>query len=765
MSGDEAPQVRPDAYAKVTGEALFTGDLSLPDMLHLAVVRSPYPHARIRFIESSSAFNSADVVDVITFDDLRDLDPWFGNIAIDRPILAANTVRFEGEPVALVVATSQRAARAAAAAVHVGYEELPTVDTIDAGLAGYLPLHTTPARPGGISGIRVEAELEHNICHRHHRVRGDVDLIPEDALVLERTFQFPAVYQYALEPHTALARWNKGRLDVWSSAQHPYAVRRELARIFDLPLSSVRLAVPYVGGGFGSKSWTKIEPLVAVASWRVGAPVRLALRVSEAMRTSRRHNAEITVRSVFSPDGRLYARKVRALFDTGAYTDNGPQVVTSALDSSIAPYFVENFDLEAVAVFTNTPPAGSMRAIGAPQVNWGCEAQLDEAADMLGLTPFELRRRNLAAPGVHVFDGLTPVDANLHASLECLQEHVATSPALSVARSGSAVGRGMGMAMTGAGASPVSVAWIRLHADGSLTTHCGSTEIGQGSRVALRRIVARRLGVPDARVELVPSDSRSSPYDQSTGASRTTTVAGTAVLAAADDLLEQLRHIAADLADVRPGDVEVGSGCARWDGGAATYADLIVHYFGSPAGELLGRGYSGRRVPSSLGSTTPIFWEIALGSTDVEVDRLTGEVRVLRYTAVSDVGEPIHPPSVRGQECGAVMMGIGHTLFEEMHLDRGRLRDDSLAGYRVPSLADLPDEIVTAHVANQDGPGPFGARGVGEASVVPVAASIVNALYDATGVRFGVLPLTPERVWRALQDTELSDHPGTSDPQ
>lgn len=757
---------RSDVLAKVTGDAKFTGDLRLPGMLHAAVVRSTHPHARIDFIDVATAMNGVGVADIVLAEDLDGLDAMYGNIVRDRPILASERVRFEGEPIAIVVADTLPNARAAAAAIHVGYSELPVVADLEDALRGDVVIHDRRSLPGGISAIAIDDDLPHNVCHRHRRVRGDVDAFPDDALVLEGTYTFPAVYQYAMEPHTAVAHHTGDDLEVWASAQHPYAVRRELARIFGMDLASVRVAVPYIGGGFGSKSWTRIEPLAAVASWRVRAPVRLALEVREAMRTSRRHNASVQVRTVFAPTGEILGRRVRAAFDTGAYTDNGPQVVTTSLDAAVAPYVIPAYDLEAVAIFTNTPPAGSMRAIGTPQVNWGCELQMDRAARALGLDPVEIRRRNLAPRGAVLFDGLRPVDAELSDTLDALVSKVPqrTDDDVSSDRAhGSRLrGRGMALAMSGAGGSSVSVAWLRLHADGSLTLHVGATEMGQGSQVALTTVAARALGVDAERIALVASDSRDAPYDQSTGASRTTTVGGRAVQAAADDLIGQLRSAAARMADVPEGSVTFRDGRVDWEGGGADLPTLVRYLFGSPAGELVGVGYSGARIGSQGPFSHPIFWEIASGIADIDIDVDTGEVNLVRYGGVSDVGAAIHEGSLRGQEQGAIVMGLGHTLSEDLRFDAGRLRNESLADYRVPTILSMPSEFVVDHVANLDGPGPFGARGAGEGGVVPVAGAVANAVRDALGVEPTRLPLTSENVWRlaAGRRQDLSDRNG-----
>lgn len=751
MSGSSQ---RLDAVDKVTGRAKYTGDLTLPEMLHCKVVRSPHAHARIRHLDTRAAEALPGVAAVLTAADVEDLDAFFGNIVLDRPLIARDVVRFAGEPVVAVAADRESVAAEAVELVSgsIAYEPLPAVTTLEqATAADATAVHQGPYRPGGISRIVADADYPHNVCHRAERRRGDVEAALEAAYrCFDATYEFPAVYQYAMEPHTVLADFRGGSLTVWSSAQHPFAVRRELARIFDLALHDVRVIIPYVGGGFGSKSWTKLEPLAAAVAQKAGRPVRLAVTVPEAMVTSRRHNASVRVRTGVGRDGTLLARAVQIRLDTGAYTDNGPQVVESAMEVAVAPYRIPDYAVQSQAVFTHTPPAGSMRAIGAPQVSWACEAQLDEIAAALGLDPIELRRRNLADRGDVMLDGLKPADADLRGDLDRLHA-VAGRPGPLRSEGGLLRGRGLSVATTGAGASSVATALLRLHADGSVSLLAGSTEVGQGSRTVLSRVAAEELGIEVERVRYVPADTDFTTYDHSTGASRTTTVMGSVVQAAARDLRDQLRRIAADLGGVPEADVAFEGEHAVWRGGSATPAQLLAHYFGTTGGELIGRGYSGRRVPGSLGATSPLFWEVAMGAAEVAVDPGTGVVAVERYTALADVGRAIHPGNVKGQEEGAVVMGLGSTLMEHLDFDHdGRLGNASMRAYRVPMLRDVPGAFDSLLIEQGDGPGPFGSRGIGEASVVPVGGAVAAALYWATGVPVRDLPLTPEHVWRLL---------------
>lgn len=756
MSRAEPPSVvnsrRRDALEKVTGHALFAGDIHLPGMVHAEVIRSARPHAFITDVDTETAEGSAGVVCVVTASDLQSLDDLYGHVVIDRPILAGTVTRFVGEPIAIVVAESQLKARAAAQKVRVSYEDIDAVFDPREAMQGRVALHHDVPRPGLISSLRVDSDLSRNICHRASVQRGSLgDAMRSASLVLKGTYTFPSVYQFSLEPHVALASFVDADLTVWSCAQHPFAIRRELARIFGLRLNQVSVSVPYIGGGFGGKSWTKVEPLASVASWISGRPVRLALDTAGAMHTTRRHSAEVTVETGFAGDGRILARKVRGLYDNGAYTDNGPTVVKSSVMPAIAPYSIGAYDVECLAVFTNKVPSGSMRSIGGPQMNWAVESQMDEAARELGVDPMALRERNFASEGDEIFDGMTPVDVRLQDSSEKLKAVCPPHEALAdVAMIGS--GRGFAAAMTSAGGVPTTGAWVRLHADGSVTLHVGSTEMGQGSKTVLSLIVSRALDVPEHAVNIVMSDTRQTPYDHSTGASRTTTVTGSAVLAASEDLTSQLRSIASEFADVPEEHIELTAGHACWRGGAASYEELVSFWFGSPgAGELVGRGYSGRRVPGNPFRTRPIFWETSMGMADVRVDIDTGEVEVERFVVVSDVGLPLNPELVKGQEEGAVVMGLGHTLFESLYPSGSTNLDPSLSTYRVPMAGDRPDELITGHVANEDGPGPFGSRGVGEGAIVHVGAAIGNAVRRAAGIEIRHLPMTPESVWRAIR--------------
>jgi CO/xanthine dehydrogenase Mo-binding subunit len=505
-------------------------------------------------------------------------------------------------------------------------------------------------------------------------------------------------------------------------------VRAEIADLFGVPVANVRIQVPYLGGGFGSKSYTKMEPLTVALARKAGRPVRIQNSVGESMVTTRRHNMSCRMRTAATAEGRLLARDVECLFDTGAYADNGPRVVATAGDAAPGPYRWAAYRVDAACVYTNLAPSGSYRAFGATHMQWIGESQVDEIARRAGLDPLDVRRQNLLAPGEEVRSGGKPLDADLVGDVE----KVAAAVGWDEERR-PLVGRGVSVGLLAAGAHPVSSAVCRLEADGRVVVLVGTTEMGQGPRTAFAQIAAEEIGVEPEQVTVRGADTRFTPYDRSTGASRSTTIAGLAVQRAAADIRAQLESIAGS-SDIDPDD----------------HLALMRRHFGFAGGELIGRG---EVAPVGTGSYAegPVFWEVCVGAAEIEVDPATGFVHVRRTATAADVGRAINPQLVERQDEGATLQGIGNALFEEMVYEDGLLLNDTLLDYRVPSFEDLPDEMTCVIVENGDGPGPYGAKGCGEGALAAVPAAIVNALADA-GVPMTELPLTPERVWRRIQE-------------
>lgn len=717
---------RVDAADKVTGKAKFTGDLNVPGMLHGKILRSPYPHARIRNIDTSKAETLPGVVAILTSRDISDTKPFYSG----RPVIALEKVRYIGEPIAAVAAEDLRAAEDALSLIEVEYEELPAAIGIDGALAVGAPL--------------VHEEAQGNICGHERVEKGEIRQgFAESDEVFEDTFTFPMVYHYALEPHSVIAHWSEDGVTIWSSAQHPFQVRGDIAKIFGLQPSQVRMVIPFLGGGFGSKSYTKFEPLVVALARKAKKPVRIVNSVAESMLTVRRHGARVHLKTGVKRDGTFVAREAEIHLDTGGYADNGPQVAIRAATRVLGPYRIPHIRTNAYAVYTNESSAGSFRAIGAPQTIFASESQIDMIAERLGIDPAELRLKNFLKKGEELRPKLRGMDANLPSNLKALVR--ASEWRRRSKKKGAAMGLACGA--TNAGATPVSVAMVRMSADGTLAAFAGSTEMGQGVRTVLSQIIAEELNMPIDAIHVEGADTKVTPYDSSTGSSRSTTLMGTAIQRAARDLRNQLLKIGSEALRVKPGQIQLLDGAMIAGEMRLTFREALQRRFGG-GGELIGNGDVGPEITGSL----PVFWEIGMGSAEVAVDEETGQVTLNRYVSVADVGKAIHPEGCVGQEEGASMMGIGHTMFEQMIYQSGELVTAGLIDYRVPRFSDVPGEFETVLVENEDGPGPHGARGMGEGGLVAVAPAIASALARGYGVRIRDLPLTPERVWRALKD-------------
>ena len=559
-----------------------------------------------------------------------------------------------------------------------------------------------------------------------------------------------------METHATIANYHGDGVTLWANCQHPFLVQAEIADLFGLDIGAVRIVVPYLGGGFGSKSYTKMEPLTVALARKAGRPVRIVNAVEESMVTSRRHGMRCWMRTTGAADGTLLTREVRFWMDTGAYADNGPRVTATAADAAPGPYRFEAVEVEANCVYCNTPPSGSYRAFGATHLQWIGESQIDEVARQAGVDPVHLRARNLVLPGEPVRpDGSgKPLDADLVGDVEKAAAAVGWDEPRQPF-----VGRGVSVGLLAAGAHPVSRASVRLCSDGSADVYVGTTELGQGARTVMAQIAAEEIGTDSDVVRVHGADTRFTPYDRSTGASRSTTIAGLAVKRAADNVAARLRETAGELWDVEPDVVELADGCASFAGEQITFPDLIAKRFGFRGGEII-EGGEVRPMGGDTGSYAegPHFWEVCVAAAEIEVDPATGVITVLRTSTVADVGKAINPQLVERQDEGATLQGIGNALFEEMRFNDGQIVNDNLLEYRIPRISDLPRRMRSVIVENADGPGPYGAKGCGEGAFAAVPAAIVCALADA-GVPMYELPLTPERVWRRITELQQRQQP------
>jgi CO/xanthine dehydrogenase Mo-binding subunit len=754
VAGKEARRI--DGIEKVTGKALYTGDLELPGMAYAKILRSPIAHARLIKVDVAKALELTGVIATLTRDDIKEFNYKYGATYKDQSIVAVDKVRYVGDPVAAVLAEDPALAEEALNLIDVEYDELPKVTHIEEAVApGAIQVHEGDVARAELRGSVYGAPERFNgtnICYYLGFSRGDVAKgFAESDFVYEDTFRFQKVQHYSLEAHVNIAHYNGDKLTIWASCQDPFTLRDHLSGIFRLPLSRVRVIVPYVGGGYGGKLYVKAEPIAAALSWKTRRPVKLALSVSESFKTVTRHPARVTVKTGVTKDGRLLARECQVYLDTGAYADAGPRVTQKAGYRALGPYKIPYVNVEAHGVYTNTVPAGAFRGFGALQVTWAYESQMDMIAERLGLDPLDLRLKNLLKKGDLYTAGDTPVDCDLKEGL------LKVADAIGWREKSAKPNRAKGISCCikdAGGTYKVAGATVKMSSDGSVVLLTGTVEVGQGPHTALSQVVAEELAISMDEITVAQLDTDVTPYDISTSASSSMVVMGTAVQRAAQDAKKQLLQCAAKVLKQKVDHLALNGGKVHLgEGEGIPYGKVIVDFFGSKAGEIIGKGlYKDKRSAKAILGSTTTFWEVGWGAVEVEVDPETGVIRLLNYVSAADAGKAINPDQCIGQDEGAVMFGIGHTLMEEMVYEDGQLLNPNLVDYRVPMFEDLPEHLQTILIENGNGPGPFGSKGLGEGGLLPVASAVANAVSKAVGVRIQTLPLTPPNVWRALQE-------------
>lgn len=744
---DNMSSVRPDLIEKVTGRAEYVTDVTIPGMLHGFVVRSPVVHASIVSIDTRAARSLAGVVDVLVGEDVSSFGRW-GVVLKDRPIIATDRVRYVGEPVAVVMAETIEIAENAAELVDVEYDELPRATTIYEALAKDAPLihecHENLEDFYFKGGARPTKDS--NVFHTYRNNIGDVDAAEAAASYIhEDHFTFPAISHFAMEPHTVIADFKRDSLTVWAGAQTPTAVQKVLSRLFGLQLARVRVIVPFVGGGFGGKASVKIEPLVAAASWKVQRPVRVAQSMIESMLTCRRLNADVTIRTAVDGKGRILATTAKLLLDGGAYSDTGSAVATKSANRIMGPYIVPNLRLEASAVYTNTVPGSAFRSIGGPQAVWAKESHMDNVAGAIGMHPTDFRLLNLASRGERIRPDLRAIDMDMSELVAGVTQAFASEVQPSNRRA-----CGLAVAATDPANTPISNAIVRLKIDGSILLSVSSIEVGQGAHAALGRIAAQTLKQPDSAVTVAPADTAVAPYDWGTGASRSTVVVGLSVENAAYDAADQIFEMVADVFQVPKNKLSLVEGGVSTGSEVLTFHQIFHRALGVDSGEVIGRGAITPRSKNGTLVESPLFWETSAGLAEINVDEDTGEIHVSRYASAADVGRVINRVAAEGQDEGAAVMGLGHALYEELEFEDGQPINATPIDYWIPRISDIPPVFDTILIENGDGPGPGGAKGMGEGAILPVAPAIANALFAAYGTRLNDLPMTPEKVWRAF---------------
>jgi CO/xanthine dehydrogenase Mo-binding subunit len=672
---------------RVTGASRYAEDVELPGLLHARIVRSLYPHARVLSVAVP------DGVVALTPDDVRGLGRYGCQIQ-DSTVLAVDSARFVGDPVAAVAAVTEREAEDAAALVEVDYEELPALfDAVEAAQPG-APLvheqHRVSRSAAAYFALRPQAGT--NVCHTFSIRHGDVEAGFADAeAVVEETFRTAAAHHAHMEPHATVARWDGDSLEVWTGTQTPFNLREDLARVFEIPEEQIRVVCPPMGGSFGAKTFLRTEAIAAALAHKAGRPVKLVIPRSEEWVTINRHAATIEVKLGARADGTLVAKRVACYADTGAYADCGPGVAQKMGFAAPGPYRIPNVWVDSHCVYTNLPPNGAFRGYGQMQTSWASERAMDMLAERLDLDPLELRLRNLLREGDRYCTGETMRDVHF---AECLE-----SAARAIGWQEDRRGKGLSVILKGMQTPSRASVAIEAGNDGIYTLRCATTEMGQGAKHALSLVAAELLGVEPTAIRFPDPDTAIVPYDTRTTSSRSTYMMSRALEAAAADLRRNGKR---------------GFGEAVDEGGLDPY--------------------TGQGIAST-------HWHQGAAAAEVRVDEETGKLEIVRLHSSIYAGRVVDRAAAELQTEGAMIMGLGTALFEEVVYHDGQVANANLSDYPVPAFPDLPGAL-TCDLIERDG---AEIHGLGETSLPPVPPAIGNAL-ASLGYSLTDLPMTPETV-------------------
>jgi CO/xanthine dehydrogenase Mo-binding subunit len=738
---------RLEAREKVTGRAEYTHLMRLPGMLYGKIFRSTVPHGRIKSIDTSAAKQMPGVFRVITSDDVRKVipDPYYGPAFHDQPILAMDKVRFVGEPVAVVLAADPHVADAAVQTITAEYEELePIYDEVEA-MTSSSHVHDELKPAGSFADLKhLKGIKGTNLALTAKTRRGDVDkAFAEAAHVFEHEFRTQKCLHVPFEPFCSIADYKESGLTIYSGAQGPSFVRSEIARLLGWQENKVRIKVPYLGGGYGGKLYIKLEALVTACSMIARRPVKIALTMEEQFYQITKHPATIRIKSGVDKAGKITARKCEVFWNGGAYADIGPRVTHKSGFTAAGPYDIDNVWIDSFAMYTNMTPAGALRGFGMPQLTFAYESHTDMVARALKIDPVEFRRNNVLKNGRPQATGTILKDAALEPVLEHVADRLHWGEKFDRGNGTVKRGRGIAFALKACVSPTTSVAIVNVSADGSPTLYISTVDMGQGSDTGMAQIVGEVLNVPAESVRVVARDTDITPYDMGTLGSRSMFHMGHAVRLAAEEARSKIDALRREVGEP--------------EGSNTPVSGLFIKKYGMKAGNIVGSGsYKPDYVAPDhdTGASTAItpFWMVAGTGAEVEVDTETGRVRVLKLVNAVDCGTLVNPRIVETQISGAAMMQLGFTLFEKIHLDNGQITNASLADYKIPGIADVPPVMINEAIDAFQSNAPFGAKGVGESSTMPLSPAIANALDDAVGVRLTELPLTPEAVFRALRE-------------
>jgi CO/xanthine dehydrogenase Mo-binding subunit len=735
------PVGRAEGPEKVTGAVKYPADINPPGTLIGKCLRSPYPHARIVAIDVSAVRQVPGVHAVLTGYDIP--GQLVGRMLRDMPALARDVVCFVGQKVAAVAAEDAEIAEEALNLIEVEYEELPAVlDPVEAMQPDAPVLHPNFI---GYEG-RVEVPQEHpNIIDHAIWGRGDLEEgFARADHVFEHTFRVNHQHQGYIEPHAAVAHVDEqGRLQVWANSKTPFLLRRQISQGIDMPQERIRVNPVAIGGDFGGKGSFMDTHVACLLSQAAGRPVRMVMTyIEELMAANPRHPAVMTFKTGVQKDGAIVARHASLVFDSGGYGAFKPQRGVTYGNRCIGPYRMAHARVDSYMVYTNRVPCGNMRAPGDPQSIFASEAQIDLIARALGIDPYEFRMMNLVNEGEesplgHHWRSIKGKETLMAAAQESgYQQPKPPTP-------GKKVGRGMAISERHVGAG-TSTAKVVIDTDGSVTLYTPLLDTGSGFYTVLRQIIAQELGVPYSEIRLITWSTDDAAFDSGVGGSRVTHVGGQAVYGATQEVRKRLVALAADLYGWPEDQIAFRDKQMAVPGqSSVSLAELAARAGGPVEGEFI---YDSERDEDLTSFSAQV--------AEVEVDEETGEVKLTRFTTSHDVGAVLNPLAHQGQIEGGVMQGIGYTLMEELKYEDDRISTLSLGEYKMPTMADIP-ELRTVLVQNEvGGPTPHGGKSIGEQPIATVAPAIVNAVLDAVGVSITELPVTSEKVYRALRSAQ-----------
>jgi CO/xanthine dehydrogenase Mo-binding subunit len=727
-----------DGALKVTGEAKYTADVVLPDTLYGKTLKSPYPRARIVRIDTTAARNLPGVHAVLTGRDVADAGLW-GRAVKDVPVIAVDEVRFAGERVASVAAEDEDTAEEALQLIEIEYEELPPVLTPDAAMAPDAPvLHP---EFNSYFGFRQKMATPSNVFHRTHFERGDVEAgFAEADVVFEAEYSTQRMHQGYLEPQAIVVSIDDsdGRVHVWLCSKVPYNTRESLAYSGNMPEQQILFHHTYIGGDFGGKGNSRNTPVAYYLAKATGRPVKIVTDYIEEFGAGNpRHHTITRMKTGVNKDGTLVAHTVDYIVDSGAYAAFKPLGSIAGANQAAGPYRIPNVRIDSRFVYTNNIPGGFMRAPGDPQGVFPIECQLDSIARQLGIDPAEIRRKNLVVSGEETAWGehLEHVRAieTLEGALEGAGYEAPKAPH---------IGRGIALADRGTGGGE-GTSEITLKPDGTAVIGTPIFDQGTGTYTTLIQIAAEELDVPVGRVEIDIWNTDALPFDSGVAGSRATRVNTTACFEAAQAVKRALLELTAEHTGWPIESLSFSDGQVRRSDieEAISWQDLLSQ---------IGKSVTGRGHSNEGGRGAAHLTSFVAQVAEVSADPETGEVKLLKLTTAHDIGRVINPIGHQGQINGGVMQGVGYALMEEVRVEEGRVSTLSFGDYKIPNIMDIP-ELSTVLLQSEQGFGPYNIRGIGEGPHVPVAAAIANAVADACGARVRDLPVTSEKVYRALQ--------------